>query len=544
MQRYLAWVQYRGGAFHGWQAQQEAGCSTVQGALEAVLSAVFGEGNTSRAVGSSRTDAGVHAACNVVHFDAIRRHRRTGDALPLIPPRGLVEAANAQARRIAPDLRVLEAVPVPSNVSARFDALGKTYLYRFLVPSRPLARPQLSMPLHSVETAWALPGPVDVGSMQLAASAMVGDRDFSCVRVAGCSSKTVTRHVFGCTVRAGAPSFGGDILGAWHGDWGMACMGGSPEETAPCVSHLTVQSPLMPVDTEALMRKSQTLLRQSHIVSWDDELLLAKALCRAAVRAAELDRSGPASDPLHASLTNDYSPRNDWYQVHQRWEGGGKAFPPLSASGVVTWAPVDLVVSGNAFLYKQVRSMASLIASAGLVGAGTWERDLSRGRVGWSDVAAMMGHIPSSTGRVHIQPAPPHGLTLRRVHMPPLASLCTDAEQDLPVLKSPRGEFPGLTGDNVQYDAVDQVRASECARRVRRMLWGGDTAPRIADAILSTTTLAELPARLAEALGSPGTSLQTAVIAYISRLHRRVQHEPIPTRGMPVQLVLRHDGIL
>jgi tRNA pseudouridine38-40 synthase len=107
-------LAYLGRPFHGWQRQRDR--TTVQGELEAALKDLF-RGHRITVVGAGRTDAGVHAAGQVAHFDA------PGS----MPPGALVRSINA---RLRPEIRILSALPVPGSFHARKDSLGKLYIYR------------------------------------------------------------------------------------------------------------------------------------------------------------------------------------------------------------------------------------------------------------------------------------------------------------------------------------------------------------------------------------------------------------------------------
>lgn len=152
-------VAYLGGGFSGWQRQSRV--RSVQGDLEKALKKITG-GIHIAMVGAGRTDAGVHAAAQVAHFD-----------LPLgIPPKALSELLN---NRLAPDLRVRSARTMPAGFHARASAFGKHYAYRirWIEPDLPwlglrsavLAR--VSEPKALEETCRRLPGRRDWASFTL-----------------------------------------------------------------------------------------------------------------------------------------------------------------------------------------------------------------------------------------------------------------------------------------------------------------------------------------------------------------------------------------
>jgi len=166
MPRYRLTVEYNGGPYKGFQAQ--ADLPTVQGEIERAVLAFSGEAVRVHAAG--RTDTGVHAAGQVIHFDLAREW----------PARVVMNAINAHLfpRPIA----VLEAARVSEEFHARFSALGRRYLYRILNRSGP---PALERGL-----VWWVKTPLDAGAMHEAAQRLIGLHDFSTFRDAACQSKS------------------------------------------------------------------------------------------------------------------------------------------------------------------------------------------------------------------------------------------------------------------------------------------------------------------------------------------------------------------
>jgi tRNA pseudouridine38-40 synthase len=169
-------VEYCGTAFHGWQSQ--AGGGTVQDALEAALAVIAG-----RHVGTlcaGRTDAGVHATQQVVHFDA-----------PVERPLGAwVRGVNSHL----PDgVAVRWAQPVSDEFHARFSAHGRRY--RYLLLNRP-QRPGL----WQGRVGW-FHLPLDLAAMQDACSRLPGEHDFSAFRAAGCQAKSPFKLMTEASVR-------------------------------------------------------------------------------------------------------------------------------------------------------------------------------------------------------------------------------------------------------------------------------------------------------------------------------------------------------
>ncbi|MBW7900471.1 MAG: tRNA pseudouridine(38-40) synthase TruA [Rhodocyclaceae bacterium] len=158
-------LEYDGRAFHGWQTQP--GGNTVQDALEKALSGIAGE--PIAVVCAGRTDAGVHASCQIVHF-ACRAER---------PLSAWVRGANA----LLPDaVAVRWAQPVADEFHARFSARGRRY--RYLLLNRP-QRPGLT---HG-RVGW-FHRPLDLAAMQAAAARLLGEHDFSAFRAAECQAKS------------------------------------------------------------------------------------------------------------------------------------------------------------------------------------------------------------------------------------------------------------------------------------------------------------------------------------------------------------------
>lgn len=176
-------IEYDGRAFCGWQTQL-AGCG-VQDALEAALSAIGGAAITTVCAG--RTDAGVHACWQVVHFDA--PNPRPGSAW--------TRGVNAL---LPAGVAVLWAIDVPDGFHARFGAVERHYRYVLVCRRQRLG-------LEHGRAGW-WHGPLDVNAMRVAACALLGEHDFSAFRAADCQAKSPIRnlvradiHVSGSVVR-------------------------------------------------------------------------------------------------------------------------------------------------------------------------------------------------------------------------------------------------------------------------------------------------------------------------------------------------------
>ena len=159
-------VAYLGGPFAGWQRQARA--RTVQGVLEHALEALYRR--PVRVVGAGRTDAGVHAAGQIAHFDP-----------PLsIPPAGVVRALNSV---LPEDVRVLRAWGVPAEFHARRSALGKRYRYR-------LAWGAVLPPWENLRR-WHVSHPLDADAMATSLADIPGEHDFAAFALSGHSGRGV-----------------------------------------------------------------------------------------------------------------------------------------------------------------------------------------------------------------------------------------------------------------------------------------------------------------------------------------------------------------
>ena len=184
----MAMVEYDGTEFAGFQLQARPALPaaeqtrTVQAELErAVLAAT---GQASRVTGSGRTDSGVHAAAQVVHFDT---QARLAQDLPQ-----LTRALNAH---LPADVAVHRLQPAPETFHARFSATSRTYAYVIL--NAPVRAPLLRRYAHHVRF------PLSVERMAAAARHLVGTHDF--VAFAGQAAQGSTRReVFQAAVRARA----------------------------------------------------------------------------------------------------------------------------------------------------------------------------------------------------------------------------------------------------------------------------------------------------------------------------------------------------
>lgn len=165
-------VEYDGSAFSGWQKQSSPELPTVQGKLESALSRVADQ--TIAVTCAGRTDAGVHASCQIVHFDsAIDRGEKAW-----------VRGVNSL---LPAEVRVLWAKRVDSEFHARFSATARRYQYIFY------RRRSASAILQGKVTH--LRRELDVAALNKASTYLLGEQDFSVFRAAGCQSRSPFRHI-------------------------------------------------------------------------------------------------------------------------------------------------------------------------------------------------------------------------------------------------------------------------------------------------------------------------------------------------------------
>lgn len=171
MRRIVMAVEYDGSAFQGFQIQKQ-GTHTVQEALQKALSFVAAEPITLVCCG--RTDSGVHATQQIIHFDTLAS-------------RPLLAWQRGVNTRLPAQIRVLWAKEVEPGFHARFSALSRTYTYLIL-----------NTAVHSAiyrSIVTCIEGQLDARSMHEAAQFLVGEHDFSSFRAAQCQARHPVRTV-------------------------------------------------------------------------------------------------------------------------------------------------------------------------------------------------------------------------------------------------------------------------------------------------------------------------------------------------------------
>jgi len=174
-------VEYDGSSFLGWQSQAEG--KTVQDTLQFALSQIAGEqpaGEQISVIAAGRTDTGVHALEQVVHFDTQADR----------PLSAWVRGVNAL---LPESIAALWAHPVPDEFHARFSAHGRSY--RYLLINR-ATRPAI----HAGKAGW-YHAPLDVAAMQAAAQCLLGEHDFSAFRASQCQAKSPIKRLHQLDIR-------------------------------------------------------------------------------------------------------------------------------------------------------------------------------------------------------------------------------------------------------------------------------------------------------------------------------------------------------
>lgn len=172
MQRIALALEYDGSDFSGWQRQLSPEIPTVQQALESALSQVAD--TEIKTICAGRTDSGVHATCQVVHFDSpVERNEKawTRGVNSLLPE----------------SVRVIWSKSVGEEFHARFSATARRYVYLMLCSRAGSA-------IHAGKLT-TVHHQLNLPAMQKAADHLVGEQDFTSFRAAGCQSKTPFREV-------------------------------------------------------------------------------------------------------------------------------------------------------------------------------------------------------------------------------------------------------------------------------------------------------------------------------------------------------------
>ncbi len=170
-------IEYNGIGFHGWQMQQQ-GIRSVQHVVEQAIATVADHAVRVHCAG--RTDTGVHALEQVIHFDTEAQR----------PQRAWTQGVNVN---LPDDVSVLWSTEVPEEFHARFSAERRCY--RYLILNRPVRSA-----LQHGRVTW-IHRPLDAEVMHAAAQELAGTHDFSSYRALGCQAKSPVRTLYHISVQ-------------------------------------------------------------------------------------------------------------------------------------------------------------------------------------------------------------------------------------------------------------------------------------------------------------------------------------------------------
>ena len=168
--RYAIGLEYDGSQFYGWQIQRQE--PTVQGCLEQAIAAVAD--HEARVTCSGRTDTGVHALCQVAHFDS-DAHRAE---------RSWILGLNSN---LPAGISVLWIRNVDDSFHARFSAYARSY--RYVILNRWI-RPALD----AKRMSWCRT-PLDADKMNQSAQFLMGEHDFTSFRAQACQARHAVREI-------------------------------------------------------------------------------------------------------------------------------------------------------------------------------------------------------------------------------------------------------------------------------------------------------------------------------------------------------------
>lgn len=171
MKRVMLTVAYDGTAYSGFQAQNNA--PTIEGEINRRLGELLKE--EIKVIGGSRTDAGVHALCNVAVFDTDSR----------IPAEKISYALN---QRLPEDIRIRESKEVAADFHPRRCESRKTYEYKIINAQFPIPTKRLY--------EYFIYAPLNAERMQEAAKHLAGEHDFKSFCSAGGQAESTVRTIY------------------------------------------------------------------------------------------------------------------------------------------------------------------------------------------------------------------------------------------------------------------------------------------------------------------------------------------------------------
>jgi tRNA pseudouridine38-40 synthase len=187
MRRFLVGVQYNGLRYSGW-SNQEPNRRVPSGLVHQLTLRLnqFMMKKYDHLIGSSRTDAGVHALRNCFHIDI-----KTDEFSPLLSPEKFVRGLNSYL--LKDDIHILDCREVPLTFDCRRNATSRTYMYRLMTTSKDLKFPKQW--LFQDPNVWYVKK-LDIGAMKEAAQHFIGMHDFTTFRNRDCQSRSTHRHLW------------------------------------------------------------------------------------------------------------------------------------------------------------------------------------------------------------------------------------------------------------------------------------------------------------------------------------------------------------
>lgn len=177
MSNYRLKIQYDGTRYHGWQRQKPAS-DTIQGRIENVLGRLCG--HSVEIDGAGRTDAGVHARCQIANFHLAEDWK----------PAKLLEKMNEY---LPEDIRILEVEQAGERFHSRLNATGKTYEYHL--------RKKDCYDVFIRKYSWQMKVPLDVERMRQAAELLLGQHDFRGFCTKASKKKSTVRRIDAIDIR-------------------------------------------------------------------------------------------------------------------------------------------------------------------------------------------------------------------------------------------------------------------------------------------------------------------------------------------------------
>ena len=177
--RYKLTIEYEGTSYCGFQKQKNIAKKSIEGSLEKAIFKLSQE-NT-KIIASGRTDAGVHAKGQVIHFDLEKEFK----------PHTIIMALNHHLHN--EKIAIIDCEIVDDNFHARYNAKSRHYSYVIL--NRP------AKAILDSNRAWQIGGELNIDQMRESAEVLVGTHDFTSFRDRHCQSKSPIKTIEAISIR-------------------------------------------------------------------------------------------------------------------------------------------------------------------------------------------------------------------------------------------------------------------------------------------------------------------------------------------------------